>query len=66
MKELERKDWELVKTQVEQERRTILITLEINNVTLDMIDQKLGDFPYDEPKDKSKKPTKTIPSSYVG
>jgi len=67
MKELDREDWELVQKQVQQERRTILITLEINTVTMLMINDKLAEFPdKDEPKDKKGSIPKRKPSSYMG
>ena len=67
MKDLTRKDWELVKTQCEQERRTILITLEINTVTIDMLEKKIEALPKDdEPKNQKGQIPKRQPSSYVG
>lgn len=41
--ELKKSDWETVKGQVEQEQRTILISLAINQAALSMIEAKIRD-----------------------
>lgn len=43
--DLTREDWERVKKEVEQEKKTMEISLAINSAALDMIDARLGALP---------------------
>lgn len=64
MKELTREDWERIKGEIENERKTMLISMEINNAALHMVETKLKFLPKEKKEDEKVKKPK--PSSYVG
>ena len=64
MMEIKREDWEQIISELELERKTMLIHLEVNKAALHMAETKLKFLPKEEKvKDEKGKPK---PSSYVG
>lgn len=58
-----KKDWEELKEQIEKEKKSLVMSMSINDAALAMIDEKIGAFPHAEAKEKK---TKSVPSDYVG
>jgi len=64
MMEIKREDWEQIISELELERKTMLIHLEVNKAALHMAETKLKFLPKEKKEDEKVKKPK--PSSYVG